>query len=444
MNKTIAGTASRSRSKQNVLKFPNQLAAAPALKALKMRAPGIRHSQGQNPFARPEQHDILPPAPYRSVEDAVYDLRPEEPLNVLRPATISATAKWFVRNFPGDVLFAVKCNPDPQVLHILARAGIKHYDVASLAEVKLVADTLPGANIYFMHPVKSRHAIRDAYFQYGVRDFSLDTQEELEKIMEATQGADDLNLYVRLSVSSVGAAYSMERKFGIGFEEAGALVKATREKARKLGVCFHVGSQCMNPEAYPATIERVVRLIAETGVKLDVLDIGGGFPSIYPGMTPPPLGHYMRTIKKALKAHPSLEHARVVCEPGRALVAEGGSVVVQVDHRKGNMLYINDGTYGALFDAGVPGFLYPVKALRPGGSFSGEMAEFSFYGPTCDSMDVMKGPFALPADIREGDWIEIGQLGAYGHTMRTNFNGYYSDATVEVMDKPLLSIFGIN
>lgn len=420
MNKTISEPPGSSRSKRNVLSFP--------------------HSK----YTPQLQLDIALPSPYRAVEDVVYDLRPEEPVQCLRPATIATTAKWFLRNFPGDVMYAVKCNPDTKVLRILARAGVKHYDVASLAEVKLVAEALPGAKLYFMHPVKSRHAIRDAYFQYGVRDFSLDSHEELEKILEATQGADDLALYVRLSVKSMDAAYSMEGKFGVAMHDAAALIKATREKARKLGVCFHVGSQCMNPEAYTNTINKVVDLVAETGVKLDVLDVGGGFPSIYPGMTPPALGTYMKTIKKALKSHASLEHAQVVCEPGRALVAEGGSVIVQVDARKGNMLFINDGTYGSLFDAGIPGFVYPVKAIRPGGTFAQEQAEFGFFGPTCDSMDAMKGPFILPADIREGDWIEIGQLGAYGQTMRTNFNGFFSDTTVEVMDKPLMSIFGIN
>jgi len=423
MNKTTSEPPGSRRSKQNVITFPHNTYSPKAPRTLL-------------PL------EIARPVPYHSVDDVVHDLRPEEPVQCLRPATIAFVTKWFLRNFPGDVMYAVKCNPDARVLRILARSGVKHYDVASLAEVKLVAETLPGAKLYYMHPVKSRHAIRDAYFQYGVRDFSLDSHEELEKIMEATQGAEDLGLYVRLGLKDAGAF--MTGKFGVPLEEAASLIAATRAKARKLGVCFHVGSQCMNPEAYANTIQKVVGLVAQANVKLDVLDVGGGFPSIYPGMTPPSLTTYMKTIKKALKSHACLEHVQVVCEPGRALVAEGASVVVQVDARKGNMLYINDGTYGSLFDAGTPEFVYPVRAIRPGGSFSGELTEFGFFGPTCDSLDVMKGPFHLPADIREGDWIEIGQLGAYGQTLRTNFNGFYTDVTVEVMDKPLLSIFGVN
>jgi ornithine decarboxylase len=240
------------------------------------------------------------------------------------------------------------------------------------------------------------------------------------------------------------AAYSLSGKFGVPLGQAASLLMAARKASQKLGVCFHVGSQCMNPESYRLAISIVADLITTTDVRLDMLDIGGGFPSVYPGMTPPPLGDYMRAIKKAVKAEPRLAACQLMCEPGRALVAEGGSVVVRVELRKGNMLYINDGTYGSLFDAGVPGFTYPVKAVRPGGTLSSETMEFGFFGPTCDSMDAMKGPFHLPADIQEGDWIEIGQLGSYGATMRTNFNGFFSDETAIVNDKPLMSIFGIN
>jgi ornithine decarboxylase len=388
--------------------------------------------------------DFATGAFYASVDQMVETLRPELPITCLRPATITSTAKWFLKQFPGDVLYAVKTNPDPRVLKILARSGVRHYDVASLPEIKLVAKNLNDAKMYFMHPVKSREAIYAAYFQYGVRDFALDTHEELKKILDVTKNADDLNLYVRLSMPNDQAAYSLSGKFGVPLEQAASLLVATRQAAYRMGVCFHVGSQCMNPESYVLAINMVVDLLTTTDVRLDVLDIGGGFPSVYPGMTPPSLSSYMKAIKKALKAQPRLNECQVVCEPGRALVAEGGSVVARVELRKGNMLYLNDGTYGTLFDAGHPGFVFPVKAIRPGGILSPETQAFGFYGPTCDSLDAMKGPFHLPVDIKEGDWIEIGQLGSYGATMRTNFNGFYNDKTVEVADKPIMSIFGVH
>ena len=400
----------------------------------------IRPSQVEKPRSRA----------YRSVEDMVFDLRPEMPVYCLRPATITAMAKRFLKQFPGDVLYAVNTNPDPQVLRYLVGAGVRSFDVASIAEVKLAYAAAQDARLYFMHPVKSREAIKSAYFDYGVRDYSLDSMEELQKILEVTNHAEDLNLYVRLAISNENAAYSLSGKFGVAFDAAGELLLAVRAAAKKLGVCFHVGSQCMEPEAYAQAMDKVMALVALHGVKLDILDIGGGFPSLYPGLTPPPLNAYMKVIKRALKTHEAkLAGCQIVCEPGRVMVAEGGSTVARVELRKGNVLYLNEGTYGSLFDAGFPGFVFPVKAVRAdafarGGMLSQEVAEFSLYGPTCDSMDAMKGPFHLPANIAEGDWIEFGQLGSYGKTMATHFNGFQSDTVVEVADKPILTQMGVN
>lgn len=381
---------------------------------------------------------------YLSVEQMVHEMRPVNPIQCLRPDTITSIASWFVHNFCGDTMFAVKTNPDAAVLQYLQRAGIRHYDVASLAEIKLVADNVSNPHMYFMHPVKSREAIAEAYYKYGVRDFSLDCEAELTKIIEVTNHASDLNLYVRVAIGNDNAAYSLSGKFGVDIAKADFLLQATRAVAKRMGICFHVGSQCMNPDDYTKAIKASADLVKRADVKVDVLDIGGGFPSVYPGLTPPPLDIYMQVINSAIAAQTTFADCQIICEPGRALVAEGGSIVVRVDLRKDNMLYINDGTYGSLFDAGVPGFTYPVKAICPEGGLSDELEAFGFYGPTCDSIDVMKGPFHLPKNIGEGDWIEIGQLGAYGATMRTNFNGFYTDEKVEVSDKPLLSIFAIN
>lgn len=403
----------------------------------------------KNVSIRPSRHEGANSRVYRSVEDMVFDLRPEMPVYCLRPATIAATARRFLKAFPGDVLYAVKTNPEPQVLGYLAGAGVRNFDVASIAEVKLAYAAAPEARLYFMHPVKSREAIRQSYFDYGVRDYSLDSMEELRKILDVTGNAADLNLYVRLSISNADAAYKLSGKFGIPAEDCAELLSATRAAAARLGLCFHVGSQCMDPEAYTRAIDLVVGLVKAQGVTLDVLDIGGGFPSVYPGLTPPPLAEYMRAIRKALKAHALLAGCQIVCEPGRVLVSEGGSTVARVELRKGNVLYLNEGTYGSLFDAGYPGFVFPVKAIRAdafarGGLLHAEMAEFSLYGPTCDSLDAMNGPFHLPANIAEGDWIEFGNLGSYGRTMCTSFNGFQSDTVVEVLDKPILSMMGVN
>lgn len=381
---------------------------------------------------------------FASAEDMVSKLRPSEPVHCLRPHVIEQAAKWFLANFPGEVMYSVKSNPDPRVLATLAKAGIKHFDVASLAEVALVAQHFPRARQHFMHPVKSREAIWQAYHQYNVRHFVLDSFEELEKILQVTERAQDLCLTVRLAIPNDHAAYSLAGKFGIGLDGAAELLKATRNVAKELGIAFHVGSQCMEPDAYAKALAMVKHLLDTTGVALDLLDVGGGFPSIYPGLTPPAMGAYTDAIRAALEGLGLPKGCKMFCEPGRALVAEGGALVVRVELRKGERLYINDGTYGSLFDAGHPGFVFPARAIRTGGKFAGGQEAFSLFGPTCDSLDAMKGPFLLPPDIREGDWIEVGQLGAYGQALRTRFNGFHSDAVVEVADRPILSALGVN
>ncbi len=380
---------------------------------------------------------------FASAQDLVERMKPSEPVHCLRPHAIKTATKFFVSAFPGQVMYAVKTNPEPYVLKTIFKAGVRHFDVASLAEIELVARECPKAMMHYMHPVKSRESILHAYHKFGIRSFSLDSLDELKKIQEMTQHAKDLTLYIRLSIPNDHAAYSLQGKFGVQGEEAVTLLRAARDVASKLGVCFHVGSQCMDPADYRVAMAKTRALIDDAGVAVESVDVGGGFPSIYPDLAPPSLQGYMDTIRAALDENGFAGGMDVFCEPGRALVAENGSVVVKVELRKGNALYINDGVYGSLFDAGYPGFVYPTRAIRPLESFSGELESFKLFGPTCDSLDAMKGPFMLPADIAEGDWIEIGGLGAYGQTMRTKFNGFFSDKQAEVADAPMLSLFGL-
>jgi ornithine decarboxylase len=175
-------------------------------------------------------------------------------------------------------------------------------------------------------------------------------------------------------------------------------------------------------------------------VTVDVIDVGGGFPSSYPGMEPPPLERFFETIHRAFESLPISYSAELWAEPGRALCAEYSSVVVRVERRRGNELYINDGAYGALFDAAHLGWQFPTMLLREPESTVRDHP-FSFYGPTCDDMDHMAGPFLLPADVNAGDYIEIGMLGAYGAAMRTAFNGFGCEETVIVDDEPMVSLY---
>lgn len=384
-------------------------------------------------------------AKHATVFELVAQEEPNVPVHILRPHVIRTAARWFLNNFPGKVVYAVKTNPDSDVLHTLHEAGIRHFDVASLHEIKTIAERFPDASMHYMHPVKSRESIRAAYFDYGIRDFSLDCHAELQKILEVTGYATDLRLFVRLSISNGHAAFALAGKFGVPVLEAAPLLRECQKYAAQTAICFHVGSQCMNPEAYTNAIELVAKWLKTNSLSIDILDIGGGFPSVYPDLQPPALKEYTqaiaRSFRKIQKVNPACE---LWSEPGRALVAEGGSLLVRVELRKGNSLYINDGVYGTLFDAGYPGFVYPTRMIPQKGHYaSPDMEAFRLYGPTCDSLDTMEGPFMLPANIQEGDWIELGQLGAYGSTLQSNFNGFYSDAKATVTDAPMMSLYGL-
>ena len=382
-----------------------------------------------------------PAAPRRmTVDAAVTTLRPEEPLHCLRPQAVTAAARAFVAAFPGDVLYAVKCNADPTMLRAVAASGVTHFDCASDAEVRLVRSLFPDAAIHFMHPVKSRAAIRAAWAQHGVRDFVLDTDGELTKILEETGDGEGLGLVVRLALPKGSAAYDLSGKFGAAPAEAAALLRAARPHAARLGLSFHVGSQCLDPAAWTRALALAAEVIAAAGVAVEVVDVGGGFPVAYPGSEPPALAAFMAAIRDGAALLP--EGVRLWAEPGRALVAGGASVVVQVQQRRGDALYVNDGVYGALSDAGAPGFRFPHRLIRPDGVAAEVTRDFTLFGPTCDSADVMRGPWTLPADVREGDWIEIGQLGAYGTALRTAFNGFDRALVTEVSDAPMLETAG--
>jgi ornithine decarboxylase len=389
--------------------------------------------------ARPFGRAILP-----LVDAVVAAARPSDPVLCLRPVVITAAARRFVDGFPGDVLYAVKCNPEPRVLRALWAGGVRHFDCASLGEVGLVRKLLPAAGIHFMHPVKSRPAIHEAFHRYGVTDFALDSADELAKILQETVPVGlvgdppTLGLFVRLALPKGGAVYDLSGKFGAPLEEAIDLLRTGRSHAARLGVSFHVGSQCLEPDAYARAIALAGEAIARCGVAVDIVDIGGGFPISYPGMTPPPLGDYMAAIAAASAALPAA--VRLWAEPGRALVAGGGSLVVQVQLRRGDTLFVNDGVYGSLSDAGALGFRFPARRIRLGEAEVADkpLADFALFGPTCDSADRMRGPFRLPSDIREGDWVELGQLGAYGACLRTQFNGFGRVGLVEVGDPPML------
>ena len=378
---------------------------------------------------------------FSDVNELVNTLKPEEPVYCIRPNSIKKSVEFFKNKFPGKVLYAVKTNPDEKVLKIINDSGIQNFDVASINEVKLVRKINTKAKVYFMHTVKSRESIKEAYTKYNVKDFALDTKDELLKILDETNNAKDLNLYLRVSISNEHAEIDLSRKFGATSSEALGLLRLCKAHAKRVGLSFHVGSQCMHKISFTKGINEIGKIIKKTKIVPDVINVGGGFPAMYPDLIPEPLDNYLDVIKESLKNLKLEKTPEIFCEPGRAIVAEAGSTIVKVLLKKKNKLYINDGTYGSLFDAGVPNFVLPAKMITNGRVVSKKKTAFNFYGPTCDSLDYMKGPFLLPNNIKEGDYIELGQLGAYGTTFRTKFNGFFSDANYQLNDKPILSMY---
>lgn len=379
---------------------------------------------------------------FERIEDMIKTMRPYLPVRCFHPEAITKSAKEFLEGFPGKVFYAVKANPSPYVIRRLVEAGVCRFDVASINEMALVHSVAPGAHMAFMHTIKNRESIRKAYFVYGIRDFAVDCTEELYKILEETNTAQDLSIHVRLSMPQDMSSHPLSKKFGASADEAVVLLNDAAKVAHKVGLCFHVGHLCYDHKQYSRALAYAAGVIKQAEVEIDVLDVGGGFARSFPGHEASLLSDYFSTLREGIASLNLPETCQIWGEPGLALVADSESLVVRVELRKGDSLYINDGTYGSLFDAAkyADKKRFPVTLVRLGRKSSTVLHAFEFYGPTCDSVDHMPGPFMLPKDAREGDWIIIGRQGAYGGVFQTTFNGFYSTLEAEITgQQPLVN-----
>ena len=389
-------------------------------------------------------HEIKPSYLDHDVTDEyIRDLNPSIPVPILKPENLANKTREFVTAFMGHALYAVKCNPDELFLTTMYKAGIRRFDAASIAEVRLIKRLFFDAKIYFMHPIKAPEAIREAYINHGVRAFVLDYADELDKILHETNAAPDLELFVRLAVPKENAggdvATDFSNKFGAKPDHASELLRLCRPHCEKLGLSFHVGTQCHDTSVYSKAVMHAANVIERSGVSVDVLDIGGGFPAELDMVEfLPPIQDFTQSIANAIQDH-GLCELELICEIGRGLVACAGSLIVRVEGRKDDLLYINDGTYGGLFEAGGSiGLPYPAHLIRrENRDYEGSIKPFRFAGPTCDSVDMMYGPFMLPSDVQTGDWIKLDQLGAYGEVSRTDFNGFGCVQKIVIQQKNL-------
>ena len=385
---------------------------------------------------------------YFSAEEFLAQRRPIDPVRCFRQGAIERAVSWFQTNFSGQLIYAVKANMAPGVVHQVAQHGVKNFDVASLTEVDLIYHGVPNANLFYMNPVKSRAHIRSAYYDYGVRCFSIDHEDELEKILTVTEQAKDLTIFVRLHCDDSGSVLPLGRKYGAAGEEAVWLLQLVRQKAERLGVTFHVGSQALHPERYGEAIRYAGDLVRRAGVLAELLNVGGGFPIFYKDGDPLDLLPFVSNIENSLEALPMVQGGEVFAEPGRALVAEAESLIVRVDARRGNELFINDGGYGVLYDAANCDWVFPVRLVGHEDTTTNiqvsdpsEFVGFELWGPTCDAADHMKGPFYLPASVQEGDYLEIYKTGAYGGVMASGFNGFGCYEEIDLQDDVMASNF---
>ena len=371
---------------------------------------------------------------FPSIDSLILD-NYQEPFFAFRPRLLSNSVSKFINGFDGQVLYSVKTNSSELVLKSMYQFGIKKFDVASINEIKILKDLFTDVQLYFMNPVKPRYAISEAYFKFGVRHFCLDSIDELNKILDETNLAKDLILHLRIVVPNKFSKISLSEKFGVTFGQALFLLKEIEKNALKIGICFHPGSQCMNVKGFCVGMELANQIIEKSEVNVTYFNVGGGFPSAYQNMLPKGLNFYFKEINNFFSKINRNKKMILISEPGRSLVSECMSLIVRVQLRKDDKLYINDGVHGSLRDAGKANFVYPVRLIK-NKKKNVLKAPFSFYGPTCDSSDFMKGPFYLPINIEEGDYIEIGQMGAYSKTMQKQFNGFnFSNKTIIVNDE---------
>ncbi len=372
---------------------------------------------------------------YHNVEELLLATDPQMPVYCIYPHVYRESTRHFLDGFPGRVLFAVKANNHPKVLAQLFAAGVRHFDCASLEEIKLVNEACPGSTMYFMNPVRLAGHARAAQMEYGVRHFVIDHHSGLAPLIDEIEVSQSV-IFARMAVSHESALEDLSAKFGAKPENIPTLLTEISDAGAEPALAFNVGTGVTDPEAYAFAIGVARDALAKLPFKVRLLDIGGGFPRLYPGYHVPPLEAFFSRTRDAAETLSLADNGELLSEPGRALSAPGMSAVTRVLLRKTDRVYLNDGMYGAFWELRFRGHLaYPCRVFRNGLPLSGDMRSFRIFGPTCDSTDELPARVDLPADIDVGDHIEFGSIGAYSLSGRTNFNGFYSDNVISISDE---------
>jgi ornithine decarboxylase len=385
------------------------------------------------PDHEPEERMLQPTIQFPSVTDVITNLKPREPVYCIYPHLLRRDVQQFIRGFPGRVMYAVKANPDPRIVQHVLAAGITDVDAASVEEMELVHGIDVSATCYFMAPVRLRGAVRAAYTVHGVRNFVVDHADELHRVVAELPG-NGIVIFVRMATNNPDATYNLSEKFGASHADTVALLREVADIGMQPALAFNTGSLVRRPAAFVAALEQSQAVLEEAGVAIRQLDVGGGFPSDYPGMKSEPWQAFFDAIDSTRQRLPLLRDLELHAEPGRALIANGMSLLVQVLHRAGTRLYLNDGIWGSMIEPVLSkGELrYPSRVFRDTMPVTGDDIDYEVFGPTCDSMDRLPAPLPLPNDIAAGDYIEFGTMGAYSLSNRTHFNGFFPNNFVEL------------
>jgi ornithine decarboxylase len=373
-------------------------------------------------------------ASYSSIPALIEAARPVMPHYALHPDRFRAAARRFLDDFPGTAMYAVKANPVPHVVDQIYAAGIRHFDTASLAEIDLIRGRYPESHCHFMAPVRLPGAAGTAWRKHGVRDYVVDCEPELDKLLAETEGGKALRIFVRIATPLGGAMLELSSKFGTTPELGAKLLQRIAAAGATPAITFHVGSQCLSPFSYAQAVELARRAATIANVPIRALDVGGGFPGPYPADDVPPYHWYFDTVREALSTFPMGKGGELLCEPGRALCAEGVTLICRVVLRKGDQLFLNDGIYGNMDELSLSGWsveyprtVYRLDAAGKAHVRGSEPTPFKIFGPTCDTIDVLPRPMMLPHDIQADDYIVFETMGAYSVALRTGFNGFYPD-----------------
>ena len=358
-------------------------------------------------FDSPEEHIVL--------------TRPDEPVMYFAPTVLRQQAERFGRSFSGQVTYAVKANPAPEVIENLVAAGLTGFDVASPEEILQVRAASAKADLHYNNPVRSRAEVM-AGKAAQVRSWSVDDGGELFKLGAPSHAAEEIAVRFKLPVK--GAHYDFGAKFGATPEAAVELLRAVAAAGYRPALTFHPGTQCDDPQAWGQYIRAASEIAWQAGVAPERLNVGGGFASHRSGIAPN-LDLIFKEINLATDQAFSVP-PQLVCEPGRAMVAECFSLAACVKAvRPDGTVFLNDGIYGGFAEWRDISPSNRIMCFSPEGALkSGPDQSRTIFGPTCDSLDCLPEPLAVPENIQEGDYLLFAGMGAYSLAIATRFNGY--------------------